>query len=106
MGHSDKDPVSAHKANSCLAVGNTEPDAANNITVKFDGKDVVVPQGPVKPNPLVAEKCGEGSSSSFAQSEYLVYREDQVRISDDLPHQVTIRYVLKMRFETPGGHWH
>jgi hypothetical protein len=83
VGHSDKDPVSAHKANSCLAVGNTEPDAANNITVKFDGKDVVMPQGPVKPNPLVAEKCGEGSSSSFAQSEYLVYREDQVMTTDD-----------------------
>ncbi len=44
----------------------------------------VVPQGPVKPNPLVAEKCGEGSSSSFAQSEYLVYREDQVMSSEDL----------------------
>ena len=67
-----------------MAVGNTEPDAANNITVKFDGKDVVVPQGPVKPNPLGAETCGEGSRSSFAQSEYLVYREDQVMTTEGL----------------------
>jgi poly [ADP-ribose] polymerase len=93
----DKDPVSAFKANSVLAVGNTEPDAAADMTVKFDGKDVVVPQGAVKPNPLAAEKCDKGtSSSSFSQSEYLIYNEAQC----------TIRYVLKMKFDTPGGHWH
>jgi hypothetical protein len=58
----------------------------NNALHPFAGRFIhqVVPQGPVKPNPLVAEKCGEGSSSSFAQSEYLVYREDQVMTSDDL----------------------
>ena len=35
-------------------------------------------------------------SSSYSQSEYLVYSETQVRI----------RYVLKMNFDQSGGHWH
>lgn len=93
VGHSEKDPVSAHGADSVLAIGSTEPDPAADITVKFDGKDVTVPQGTVKPNPLLA---ANGGSSSYSQSEYLVYKESQVRI----------RYVIQMKFQTPGGHWH
>lgn len=85
----DKDPVSAHGANSVLAVGRTEPNPADDITAKFDKHDVTVPQGRVEGNPA-------GSSSSFSQSEYLVYNESQCRI----------RYVLKMKFETDGGYWH
>jgi hypothetical protein len=37
-----------------------------------------------------------GGSTSFQQSEYLVYKEEQC----------CIRYVLKMKFQSPGGHWH
>lgn len=91
VGHSDRDPVSARGCDSVLAVGRTEPDASADITVKMDGKAVTVPQGTVKPNPLP-----EAQSSSYSQSEYLVYRESQCRI----------RYVLKMKFETSGGSWH
>jgi len=81
----EKDPVSAHGADSVYAVGQKEPDSTHDITVKFDGADVVVPQGQVGPNPLLAK---HGGSSSFDQSEYLVYKESQC----------TIRYVIKMRF--------
>ena len=77
--------MSAHGADSVYAVGQKEPDSTHDITVKFDGADVVVPQGQVGPNPLLAK---HGGSSSFDQSEYLVYKESQC----------TIRYVIKMRF--------
>jgi poly [ADP-ribose] polymerase len=93
VGHSDKDPVSARGCHSVLAVGSTEPDPAADATVVFDGHSVVVPQGKVGPNALLKE---HGGSSSYSQSEYLVYKESQVRI----------RYVLKLHFETAGGHWH
>jgi poly [ADP-ribose] polymerase len=76
-----------------LAIGSTEPDPAADITVTIDGKAVTVPQGAVKSNPLLA---AHGGSSSYSQSEYLVYSESQVRI----------RYVIQMKFQTPGGHWH
>ena len=92
MGWNDKDPVTKHKAHSCLAVGNTEPDPSKDETVQMDGKDVVFPQGKVGPNPLMAGK----GHSAYSQSEYLVYQESQCRI----------RYVLKMKFDTTGGHWH
>ena len=58
--------------------------------VKLDRRPVTVPLGAVKPNPLAA------GGTSFSQSEYLVYKESQVRI----------RYVVRMHFDTPGGHWH
>lgn len=89
----EKDPVSGHKADSCLAVGRTEPDPKADTTIKLDGVEVVVPQGKVVPNPALK---GAGGTTSYSQSEYLVYKESQV----------TIRYVLKMEFQTPGGHWH
>ncbi|BFZ09137.1 hypothetical protein BsWGS_12176 [Bradybaena similaris] len=58
---------------SVLACGRTEPDEKNDTTLMFDGKKVIVPQG-------VPKAISEYSSSSFSQSEYLVYREDQVRM--------------------------
>ncbi len=64
---------------SVVALGHTEPDPAKDITYKFDGRSVTVPQGkPIKMK-------GRGRSS-FSHSEYLLYKESQVRI----------RYVLKM----------
>ena len=83
----------------------TEPDAKQDKVVKLSKRPVTVPLGKVKPNPLASggavgsllSSVGLGSAgSSFAQSEYLVYRESQVRI----------RYVVRMDFETQGGHWH
>lgn len=66
---------------SVLAQGWTEPDPSKDRVVKLDGKDVVVPQG----------KAGERAkwkSSRFSQSEYLVYKESQVRM----------RYMLEITF--------
>jgi len=84
VGWNEKDPVSAGGYNSCLAIGKTEPDASDDLETEFDGHSVTVPQGTVKPNPDKGAK-----SSSFNQSEYLVYDESQVRI----------RYVLQMEFD-------
>lgn len=86
----DKDPVSAGGFDSCQAVGGTEPNAKQDIEVELDGQKVTVPQGKVAANPA----CKGGSS--FSQSEYLLYKESQVRI----------RYVIRMKFETAGGSWH
>ncbi len=63
-----------------VARGETEPDPTKDITWKFDKHQVVVPQG--KPLQQAAYK-----GSRFSQSEYLVYKESQVRI----------RYVLRVR---------
>lgn len=66
---------------SVLAIGCTEPDPKKDTKLKFDGKEVVVPQGKPVSNP-------GGSGSHFSQSEYLVYKESQNRI----------RYLLLMDF--------
>jgi poly [ADP-ribose] polymerase len=58
---------------SIVARGRTEPDPKKDTTFKYDGNNVVVPQG--KP---IAVK--EYSKSSFTQSEYLVYQESQIRL--------------------------
>ena len=56
---------------SVLAMGDTEPDAKMDKKVKMGNHDVIVPCGkPVRRN----------ISSSFSQSEYLVYKESQVRM--------------------------
>ncbi|XP_048190977.1 protein mono-ADP-ribosyltransferase PARP3 isoform X2 [Perognathus longimembris pacificus] len=55
---------------SVIARGHTEPDPALDIELQLDGQKVSVPQG--RPRP-----CPEFSSSSFSQSEYLIYRESQ-----------------------------
>ena len=67
------------KGHDCIvARGHTEPDPKQDIITKFDGKSVVIPQGkPIKT---------KFTKSNFAQSEYLVYKENQVRI----------RYILRV----------
>jgi len=66
---------------SILAAGWTEPDPSKNTVLEFDGKKVVIPQGP----PV---RQTQYTSSSFSQSEYLVYKESQQHI----------RYLLKLKF--------
>ncbi len=58
---------------SIIARGHTEPDPKSDIEWTFDGNKVVVPQG----KPI---KMSQYSKSSFTQSEYLVYKESQVRL--------------------------
>ena len=64
---------------SIVARGHTEPDPKNDITWNFDGNQVVVPQG----KPIKQSKF---KKSSFTKSEYLVYKENQVRL----------RYVVRL----------
>jgi len=66
---------------SIIAKGWTEPDPEKDITIKIEGKDVVVPQG----KPI---KMPKWSKSTFSQTEYLVYKENQCRI----------RYLLKIKW--------
>ena len=77
---------------SVLAVGRVEPDPSKDAKLQLDGRDVAVPQGKPMPNkdPALAKMQGSswggtwgsshGGSSSFQQSEYLVYRESQARL--------------------------
>ncbi|HUS30396.1 MAG TPA: WGR domain-containing protein [Kofleriaceae bacterium] len=58
---------------SIVARGQKEPDPKEDITFKFDGKDVIVPQG----KPIAMKQYAK---SSFDQSEYLVYKESQIRL--------------------------
>lgn len=65
---------------SVIARGHTEPDPTQDTELKLDGQRVVVPQGQPVP-------CPEFSSSTFSQSEYLIYQESQCRL----------RYLLEVR---------
>lgn len=57
-----------------IAKGWTEPDPSKDTSLTLDGKKVTVPQGkPVTQNQY-------SGKSSFSQSEYLVYQENQVRM--------------------------
>lgn len=58
---------------SIVARGQKEPDPKDEITWEFDGKKVIVPQG--KPIPQ-----SKYAKSNFDQSEYLLYKESQVRL--------------------------
>lgn len=58
---------------SIVARGQKEPDPKSDMVWKYDGNDVVVPVG--KP---IAQK--QYARSSFDQSEYLVYKESQIRL--------------------------
>jgi poly [ADP-ribose] polymerase len=70
----DRSLKSAPKGfHSVVARGRTEPDPKHDVVRKFDGKDVIVPQG--KPVPQKAY-----AKSSFSQTEYLVYDESQIRL--------------------------
>jgi len=83
--HISQDDPSLREApkgyDSIIAKGWTEPDPAKDIVVDIDGHEVVVPQG----KPI---KIPEWSKSSFSQTEYLVYKENQCRI----------RYLLKIKW--------
>ena len=68
---------------SVVALGQSEPEQTKNIQILLDGRSVVIPQGLPKPNPRLL-----GRKSEFTQSEYLVYKESQVRI----------RYIIKMKW--------
>lgn len=57
------------------------PDPKANTEITLDGHKVIVPKGKVINVP-------EYNDSSFSQSEYLIYREDQCRI----------RYMLEVLF--------
>lgn len=64
----------APKGCGCVvARGRTEPDPKDDIEWEFEGRKVIVPQG----KPVRQAKFDK---SSFSQSEYLVYRESQVRL--------------------------
>uniref|UniRef100_A0A2K5L7U5 Poly [ADP-ribose] polymerase n=3 Tax=Cercocebus atys TaxID=9531 RepID=A0A2K5L7U5_CERAT len=65
---------------SVIARGHTEPDPTQDTELELDGQRVVVPQGQPVP-------CPEFSSSTFSQSEYLIYQESQCRL----------RYLLEVR---------
>lgn len=65
-----KAPAGFH---SIVARGRTEPDPKHDVTRMFDGNKVIVPQGkPIAQKPY--------ANSSFSQTEYLVYKESQVRL--------------------------
>ncbi len=63
-----------------VARGRTEPDPKHDLEWEFDGRKVTIPQG--KPT-----KQPKFTNSNFSQSEYLVYKESQVRL----------RYVLRIQ---------
>lgn len=56
-------------------------DPSKDVFLKLDGKDVAVPQGKAISQPQYKD-------SSFYNSEYLIYRENQCRI----------RYLLELHF--------
>ncbi|TKC41924.1 hypothetical protein EI555_002135, partial [Monodon monoceros] len=58
---------------SVITRGHTEPVPTQDTKLELDGQRVVVPQGQPMP-------CPEFSSSSFFQSEYLIYQESQCRL--------------------------
>uniref|UniRef100_A0A8C8VRV7 Poly [ADP-ribose] polymerase n=1 Tax=Peromyscus maniculatus bairdii TaxID=230844 RepID=A0A8C8VRV7_PERMB len=66
---------------SVVARGHTEPDPTQDIELELDGQQVAVPQGQPLP-------CPSFESSSFSQSEYLIYKESQCRL----------RYLLEIHF--------
>jgi len=66
---------------SIVAQGWHDPDPADDEILKLDGNDVIVPAG--KP-----QKRSKWNSSRFSHSEFLVYKESQVRL----------RYLLKLKF--------
>ncbi|XP_054831185.1 protein mono-ADP-ribosyltransferase PARP3 isoform X2 [Eublepharis macularius] len=66
---------------SVLACGRTEPDPAKDKEIILDAKKVLIAQG----KPIAVAKY---QSSSFCQSEYLIYQENQCRI----------RYLIQLQF--------
>uniref|UniRef100_A0A6B2L1J6 Poly [ADP-ribose] polymerase n=1 Tax=Arcella intermedia TaxID=1963864 RepID=A0A6B2L1J6_9EUKA len=67
---------------SIIAKGQTEPDPKKDVKMTIDGHEVVVPQG----EPIKTEYY---ETSSFSQTEYLIYKESQCRI----------RYLLSIQWD-------
>jgi len=66
---------------SIIAQGHHDPNPADDETIKIEGYDVIVPAG--KP-----QNRSQYSNSFFSHTEFLVYKESQVRL----------RYLLKLKF--------
>lgn len=83
--HITRDDSSLRQApegfHSIVARGQTEPDDSQDVQLDLEGNAVRVPQG----KPI---RVSQFQSSSFSQSEYLLYQESQARI----------RYMLTMKF--------
>lgn len=58
---------------SVVARGSVEPDASKDVFITLEGKEIAVPQGKPIDQP-------EFSGSSFSNSEYLIYKENQCRL--------------------------
>uniref|UniRef100_A0A8C2W7V5 Poly [ADP-ribose] polymerase n=1 Tax=Cyclopterus lumpus TaxID=8103 RepID=A0A8C2W7V5_CYCLU len=72
-----KDNSSLRKApagyDSVVARGSVEPDPSKDVCITLEGKEIAVPQGKPIDQP-------EFSGSSFSNSEYLIYKENQCRL--------------------------
>eukprot|EP01126_Amoeba_proteus_P018010 TRINITY_DN1894_c0_g2_i5.p1 TRINITY_DN1894_c0_g2~~TRINITY_DN1894_c0_g2_i5.p1 ORF type:complete len:400 (-),score=89.99 TRINITY_DN1894_c0_g2_i5:75-1274(-) len=83
--HIKQDDPSLVKApsgyDSIVAKGWNEPDPKKDKIINIAGNEVIVPQGEPVPQP-------EWNTSSFSQSEYLIYKESQNHM----------RYLLKIKF--------
>ncbi|KAM3878224.1 protein mono-ADP-ribosyltransferase PARP3 [Diretmus argenteus] len=81
-----KDDSSLTKApvghDSVVARGAVEPDPSKDVFITLDGKQVAVPQGKAIGQP-------QFSGSSFRNSEYLIYKENQCRL----------RYLLELKMK-------
>ncbi|CAF0974544.1 unnamed protein product [Adineta ricciae] len=69
---------------SVVARGQTEPDPKDDTSITIEGKKVVVPAG----KPIRTEH----SSSSFSQSEYLIYQENQCQIGSMMKQTTKLDY--------------
>uniref|UniRef100_A0A3P9IU24 Poly [ADP-ribose] polymerase n=1 Tax=Oryzias latipes TaxID=8090 RepID=A0A3P9IU24_ORYLA len=58
---------------SVVARGRVEPDPSKDTIITLEGKEVAVPQGKAQHQP-------QFSNSSFCNSEYLIYKENQCRL--------------------------
>ncbi|XP_056293849.1 protein mono-ADP-ribosyltransferase PARP3 [Pseudoliparis swirei] len=58
---------------SVVARGSVEPDPSKDIFITIEGKEIAVPQGKAINQP-------QFSGSSFGNSEYLIYKENQCRL--------------------------
>lgn len=69
---------------SVVAVGRIDPDPAGDKIFNLDGRDVIVPAGRV-----ALSKAPGAESSTFIQSEHLIYNESQVRAAHITPLPLT-----------------
>lgn len=58
---------------SVVAIGRVDPDPAGDKVVQLDGRDVIVPAGRINLSTVLGAQ-----TSTFIQSEHLIYNESQV----------------------------